>query len=402
MLYLILSNIALIVFFLIYWLGLRKLTFFQWNRWFLLGSLITAYLIPLGLYIQVPMPEMMIMEIPEITIGPHQQAIDANQVSANHWEILSIQTLHAMYWLGVAIFSAWFLYRVVALLRTIREGSAKGSFSFFGKIVLSKELQDEDLRQVRNHELEHVKQGHSLDIILLEIFRLFNWFNPIYPILIREMKFVHECIVDEKHADNKVAYAELLLARAMNTKSALLQHEFSNNSLLKNRIIMLFKEKTAYKFKATYLLTLPASLFMLFLVVNCKQEEQKAEPKVEKITLQDVPEERKYEGTLIDNPEILADYPGGIDNFRKFVQETYTYPQAAIDAGVRGKVVANFIIGSDGEISNILITEDLGHGTGEALIAAIEKAEKWKPAIQDGKAVASRFMIPLRLDLSQQ
>ncbi|MCT1524580.1 M56 family metallopeptidase [Sphingobacterium hotanense] len=402
MLYLILSNIALIVFFLIYWLGLRKLTFFQWNRWFLLGSLFAAYLIPMGLYVQVPMPEMMIVELPEITIGANQQAIEANQVSADKWDILSFQTLNAMYWLGVAMFSAWFLYRIVELLRTIGAGSAKGSFSFFGKIVLSKELQDEDLQQVRNHELEHVKQGHSLDIILLEIFRLFNWFNPIYPMLIREMKFVHECIVDEKNADNKVAYAELLLAQAMNTQSALLQHEFSNNSLLKNRITMLFKEKTAYKFKAIYLLTLPATLFMLFLVVNCKQEEQKTEPPVEEITLLDLPEEEKFEGSLIDNPEILADYPGGIDNFRKFVQEKYTYTQAAIDAGVKGKIVANFIIGSDGAISNIIITEDLGHGTGEALIAAIEKAEKWKPAIQDGKPVASRFMIPLRLDLTQQ
>ncbi|WP_293931600.1 M56 family metallopeptidase [Sphingobacterium sp. UBA6645] len=402
MLYLILSNIALIVFFLIYWLGLRKLTFFQWNRWFLLGSLFAAYLIPMGLYVQVPMPEMMIVEIPEITIGANQQAIEADKVSTDQWDILSFQTLNAMYWLGVAMFSAWFLYRIVALLRTIGAGSAKGSFSFFGKIVLSKELQDEDLQQVRNHELEHVKQGHSLDIILLEIFRLFNWFNPIYPMLIREMKFVHECIVDEKNADNKVAYAELLLAQAMNTKSALLQHEFSNNSLLKNRITMLFKEETAYKFKAIYLLALPATLFMLFLVVNCKQEEQKTEPPVEEITLLDLPEEEKFEGSLIDNPEILADYPGGIDNFRKFVQEKYTYTQAAIDAGVKGKIVANFIIGSDGAISNIIITEDLGHGTGEALIAAIEKAEKWKPAIQDGKPVASRFMIPLRLDLTQQ
>lgn len=402
MLYLILSNIALIVFFLIYWLGLRKLTFFQWNRWFLLGSLFAAYLIPMGLYVQVPMPEMMIVELPEITIGANQQAIEANQVSADKWSILSFQTLNAMYWLGVVMFSIWFLYRIVALLRTMWAGSANGSFSFFGKIVLSKELQDEDLQQVRNHELEHVKQGHSLDIILLEIFRLFNWFNPIYPMLIREIKFVHECIVDEKNADNKVAYAELLLAQAMNTQSALLQHEFSNNSLLKNRITMLFKEKTAYKFKAIYLLTLPATLFMLFLVVNCKQEEQKTEPPVEEITLLDLPEEEKFEGSLIDNPEILADYPGGIDNFRKFVQEKYTFPQAAIDAGVKGKIVANFIIGSDGAISNIIITEDLGHGTGEALIAAIEKAEKWKPAVQEGKAVASRFMIPLRIDLTQQ
>lgn len=408
MLYLIISNVALLLFFGIYWFGTRKLTFFHWNRYYLICSLLTAYVIPLGLYLKLPKSELMHFKLPEIIVGLSPVLATSNAQSAELTDMFSLPSWSTIYWIGVCLFAIWLIIRLFRLLELIQHGNGKQSFSFFGKIIINKELRDDEYNQVYLHEEEHRKQGHSFDIMLVELFRVFNWFNPVYQLLIKELKFLHECIVDEKHAENKVSYAELLLAQAMDTQRTVLQHEFSNHSLLKNRIMMLFKEKTDYKFKVTYLLAIPTSLLVLMLVVNCRQTEKEtktvetevAKPKTEEIVLEDAPDNEPFQGELVEKAEILAEYPGGFNNFRSFVQENYTFPQAAIDAGVKGKVEASFIIGSDGKISNIKIIEDLKHGTGEALIAAIKKAEDWKPAIRNGQKVATKYTIPLRLDLT--
>src|SRR5690606_40671619 len=60
-----------------------------------------------------------------------------------------------------------------------------------------------------------------------------------------------------------------------------------------------------------------------------------------------------------DDVEVLALYPGGLDQFRKEVSMGIVYPQAAIDAGVKGKIEVLFMINREGEISNISVLKDI-------------------------------------------
>ncbi len=99
--------------------------------------------------------------------------------------------------------------------------------------------------------------------------------------------------------------------------------------------------------------------------------------------------------------QVQPEYPGGIEAFRKFVQNNLVYPQSAIEAGVKGTVQVSFVIDKTGAITELNIDKDLSHGIGQAAVTAIKKAKKWEPAIQNGRKVPVKFSLPIRLDLSQ-
>ncbi len=99
--------------------------------------------------------------------------------------------------------------------------------------------------------------------------------------------------------------------------------------------------------------------------------------------------------------EVPAEYPGGINAFRTFVQNNLVYPQAAIEAGVKGTVQLSFVIDKTGTVTDIKIDRDLSHGIGQAAVAALKKSKKWNPAIQNGRKVPVKYSLPIRLDLSQ-
>ena len=98
--------------------------------------------------------------------------------------------------------------------------------------------------------------------------------------------------------------------------------------------------------------------------------------------------------------EVPAEYPGGINAFRTFVQNTLQYPSAAIDAGVKGTIELSFVIDRTGAVTDIKIVRDVSYGTGEAAVTALKKSKKWQPAIQNGRPVPVRYSLPIRLDLS--
>ena len=92
---------------------------------------------------------------------------------------------------------------------------------------------------------------------------------------------------------------------------------------------------------------------------------------------------------------------GGIDAFRKWVGNNFAYPQAAIDARVKGTIYVTFVVEKDGALSNINVARDLGYGTGENAVNLIKKSPKWKPGLKDGEPVRVEYSFPIRLDLTK-
>ncbi|SFT02266.1 energy transducer TonB [Sphingobacterium wenxiniae] len=99
--------------------------------------------------------------------------------------------------------------------------------------------------------------------------------------------------------------------------------------------------------------------------------------------------------------EVQPDPVGGINAFRKWVQDNYQYPQGAIDAGVKGQIQVSFVIGTDGTLQDIKVVKDLSYGTGQALINVLKKAKPWKPGIQNGRKVKVSYTLPMSLNLQQ-
>ncbi|KGE14900.1 energy transducer TonB [Sphingobacterium deserti] len=97
------------------------------------------------------------------------------------------------------------------------------------------------------------------------------------------------------------------------------------------------------------------------------------------------------------NPEPI----GGLAAFRKWVGDNYTYPQGAIDAGVKGQVVVSFVVERDGSLTDVKVVKDLSYGTGQAAVNVLKKAKKWKPGIQNGRPVRVAYTLPITLNLQQ-
>lgn len=442
MIYLLLVNTTLMLCYLLYILFFRRLTFFQLNRIYLLGAVLVSLLIPVGLFIKIPSSWFMKETLPVIDLSSLMtEAVVMGRVSTS--QISLHMLLQMLYWAGVTIGFAWLLFRLAYVSYLVGRKKSTFSFAFFHRVVLG----DKDVGSpiIAAHEQVHVREGHSYDILLLEVVSVFNWFNPILYFYLKELKFQHECIADEQCSQDKVTYAELLVAQAMQVKSVHFLHEFSNQSILKNRIMMLFKDKTKTQKKWLYVTIAPVILLTALSTIVFNTSQAKAlvhglEDKVATKNLQignftmaddsdkanssmetartaalaEVPQtfvdqkqdtsrrkdNKSEQDMLFTETEIMPEPVGGMANFRKWVAEHYDYPQSAIDAGVKGKIIISFIVDADGNLSTFKVVQDLEHGTGDALVNVLKKAGAWSPGIQNGRKVRVLYQLPMTLDLA--
>jgi protein TonB len=105
-----------------------------------------------------------------------------------------------------------------------------------------------------------------------------------------------------------------------------------------------------------------------------------------------------------DEPFILVEvkptFKGGdIEKFREWVQKRVTYPQAAQDNGIQGRVYLTFVIERDGTVSNVRIVRGVDPLINNEAQKAIEASPKWSPGLQRGRPVRVRFSIFLNFTL---
>lgn len=114
--------------------------------------------------------------------------------------------------------------------------------------------------------------------------------------------------------------------------------------------------------------------------------------------------EVKVDSEIVESPdkiytavEVMPDYPGGINEFRNFVARSYD--TSGINRTLKGQVVIQFVVETDGSLTNFKILRDLGHGTGERAIRAIKRAKKWQPGNQNGRPVRVLYNFPMMIDI---
>ena len=88
--------------------------------------------------------------------------------------------------------------------------------------------------------------------------------------------------------------------------------------------------------------------------------------------------------------------------FYEFVGKNYRYPAMAREQGVSGKVIMQFVVERDGSLTDIKVLRDLGLGTGEEAVRLLKSVPRWKPGIQNGRAVRVAYTLPLSLNLAGQ
>jgi beta-lactamase regulating signal transducer with metallopeptidase domain len=160
----------------------------------------------------------------------------------------------------------------ITFINTSEEGTP---FSFFRWLFWNKkiELDTDKGRQIFRHELFHIKQKHSWDIVFMELLTVILWINPFFHLIKKEIKAIHEFLADKYAADEneKWNYAELLLMQALGTQTNRLTNYFFHNQI-KRRIAMITSiKKPGYNYISRVMVLPLLLLICAAFIINVKK-----------------------------------------------------------------------------------------------------------------------------------
>jgi beta-lactamase regulating signal transducer with metallopeptidase domain len=273
-------NIAVV--FLFHYLVLRRLTFYNWNRLYLVVFTALSFAIPLinitpivqrnrvasGLVNWVPPIPTSKWRFSDPGIVPQTNSF----WNGGGWLLLIML-------IGIVILFLRFVIQIISVRRMIAAAekiSGHGinvyqvndhiiPFSFGNSVFVNKDLHTEsELEKIIGHEFVHAKQKHSVDIFWAELLCVVNWYNPFAWLIRKTIRQNLEFIADDnmlRSGIEKKQYQYLLLkVVGNNTFSIVPQFNFAS---LKNRIEMMNKNKTAKKHLTKFLFMLPILVSLL-------------------------------------------------------------------------------------------------------------------------------------------
>ncbi len=273
--YLIKSSVWLTGFALVYALFLRNERFFVLNRIYLVSGILASLIFPfLTFRYTVLLPVVPTVEISEPLV---QGIAEVNEPFPTQNVLLL-----SLYIAGIIYLAYKILKQTLPVFRIIRKSekqvysSAKlirtaeypASFSFFSFVFVNPSIDETETNEIVNHELEHIRQQHWIYLLLFEILRTVQWFNPaiwLYGHLIRQN---HEYLADERalqRSSNPAIYRAALLNQMFGGPVISLANSF-NYSLNKKRFNMMKQTISSPIRKLRLLLVLPliAGVFYAF------------------------------------------------------------------------------------------------------------------------------------------
>lgn len=496
--YLIEANLALVFFYVCYWLLLRNEHQFGMKRVYLLGSLFASLLFPL---ITIPnqgdqlIPSLSntpaVLWLPEITV--YANAAETNtETSSSLWQWISY-----LYGVGLILCFIIFVIRIMSLIKLFSSSKkyrwknylvaesekTHSSFSFFRLIFVGQanELTTQEKEDVLIHEEAHVQSYHSIDVMFINILGIVFWFNPVIHLYRNSLVQIHEFEADARSVEGRDvnAYCSLLARVALQSNGYLLANHFTNSFTIK-RIQMI---KTIKKRISTWKVV--ASLFAaltIFIAVACRDQIDSASGhekvqvttenypkalqaelnKIQKIYPETKFEIIRYEDYEANKENIKLKYPEyfnaesednqiistvvvvkgdtsterfliigensrqkritslpkqedgiytivdeiaspifGYEVFYQHIAHTINYPEDARRQGQEGKVFIEFIVETDGEISDASVLEGISHSIDqEAIRAFFQVRGKWNPAVLNNSVVRQKLVIPINFQLS--
>lgn len=471
------SGICLAVLFAIYWLFLKRETYFRFNRFYLLSIVVVAFALPLlNLGVFENSDELSALRgissfseaisLPAVTITYGSDSLSS---SSYNWKNIAL----IIYLLGVSLLIARVILGIIRVGMLKRRGKrivlkgytlvytrqAISPFSFFRTIYLSDALAETpDSRYIIDHERIHIRQLHTYDNLFVELFLAVFWFNPFMWFLKEALRENHEYLADNgvlKQKANPGSYQALLLKQTMGLAPITLTSTF--NSTIKNRIIMMCKNKSSLLARFKPLLLLPI-LAALFLVFTCNEKTQAQSPS----DIQTLPQSEEAEGIRQDtDPETgetsyiiedmptfnggesgeaesnaskpsevdhseIDDKPQGVqqdtvrkerekfyvvedmptfnggepaEEFRIYIAQNLQYPESAIHDSISGRVIVQFVVNYEGKVVEPKVVRSIGKALDEEVIRVVSSSPLWTPGRQRGKPVDVLFTFPINFVL---
>ena len=427
--YILKSAACLAVFYLFYKLLMSRDTFHRFNRFALLGLLVLSSLLPL-VEASVNSPAavqetMLTLEqlLLLADIQPEGESMAAVTPSAT---VLWLRAALLVYLTGIVFFIVRNLCSLARLGRLIRQGKREAldsylpdrkeknvrlvvhdydiaPFSWMHWIVIARKDLEENGREILIHELAHIRNRHSWDLLLADLCIFVQWFNPAAWLLKQELQNIHEYEADEtvlREGVNARNYQMLLIKKAVGTRLYSMANSF-NHSSLKKRITMMLKEKSNPWARAKYLYILPLAALAVTAFARPEVSAVADEISAVKVIAPAVHDsiQPNVQTAVAAPPSALdqmPEFPGGMEALNTYLRNNIRYPQEAQKAGIQGRVIIQFIVSKDGSITDAEVVESVDPQLDAEGLRLIKNMPRWKPGMRKGQAIRVKQTLPIR------
>jgi TonB family protein len=401
---------------LFYYLVLQREKIYRFNRFYLLLSIVFAFIVPL---VTIKIRQSAI-EIPEIVyqqIIDFQRAISQQAIPTVKENITPTNYLLIIY-LAVTIFLlSRFLINIYILSKKIKNNGFvpyNGAklvltadehvpHSFLNYIFINKEdfEQGKIEKEIFSHELAHIRQRHSLDILFIELITLFAWINPFLYFYRRAVQLNHEFLADKSVVNALTSpriYQLLLLDKARQPRVLVLSSSF-NYLQTKKRIIMMTRETSHRTALVKQIALIPViAAAVLFFSTKVIARDTKIQPKQQNSSA------LQHQWTPENVPSFNHDKYSFTMGFSSWVASQIKYPTKALKEKIRGWVHIGYTVEPDGTISNVTINSAPDPLLGEAAANVVKSSPKWMPGKNLSpvkSSVSIKFEIPEKVVSSQ-
>ncbi len=273
-----------LLFLMVYDLFLSKETFFKKNRLYLISSVLISFVLPFLKFssFKNTISEEYSIVLPEIVLSP-QNVIESTSLGKILIEENHISYLEIIFYIGASISLVLFLIKLFKLVKYIVLYRSKTeriitipetniAFSFFNYIFLGENISLDKKKEIIEHELVHIKQKHSLDLLFFEVLRIVMWFNPLVYTYQKRITLVHEYLSDSAliEKQQKDTYINHILTSFFDVENVSFVNQFYKHSFIKKRIMMMTKEKSKQWNQWKYLLLIPV-LGSMILYSSCAE-----------------------------------------------------------------------------------------------------------------------------------
>lgn len=261
-LFIIKSAITLALLYSCFFVLLSKETFHRFNRLMLIGIMIASFVVPM-FHITTEHPTIINQEVQQMEQLMQDEIIVIYEDEATEAQpqITWVQLLKWIYLAGVAVMIIITIIQVVNLVRLMRGGMRQTDeqgntiilihgdippFSIFKYIVMSVKDYETGRLYILTHEQEHIGLGHSYDLLLIQVLKIIQWFNPFVWFISRDLKTIHEYEADQAVINQGIDAKQYQLFLVKKVVGNRLQ-PFTNNlnhGSLKKRIAMMYQKKS--------------------------------------------------------------------------------------------------------------------------------------------------------------
>jgi TonB family protein len=282
-------------------------------------------------------------------------------------------------------------------------------FSALGYIFLNSRLTEEESKQIVRHEENHLRQNHFIDIILIEVIKVFHWFNPAIYMFDRSLRATHEYQADQECLNEGIAvvsYQSLILNQVFRSKIFNLTNSFSNPSMIRKRMLMMTKERTPSLANLKILLAIPVT-GIIFLAISAYSEIpdssqnniSAAQTRTNQTDNRLIPDETASGTEPFSLVDEMPEFPGGESELITFIAKNTIYPEAAKTNNIQGRVILRFCVNENGTIDRISVLKSVSPELDQEAVRVIETLPDFKPGRKAGKPVPVWYMLPITFAL---